>query len=108
MNDYFSNSYNALYRVPRNQYNLQHGWTLIFGRHELSWGGDILREQSILDQDFNSDGTFTFGGRYSGNNLVDFLYGQPSALRKLRRSTTICYEIYTDCMWKTTSKSRAV
>lgn len=61
VNDYFNNSYNALYRVPRNQYNLQHGWTWIFGRHELSWGGDILREQSILDQDFNSDGTFTFG-----------------------------------------------
>ena len=57
VNDYFSNSYNALYRVPRNQYNLQHGWTCIFGRHELSWGGDILREQSILDQDFLSDGT---------------------------------------------------
>ena len=83
VNDYFSNSYNALYRVPRNQYNLQHGWTYIFGRHELSWGGDILREQSILDQDFNSDGTFTFGGRYSGNNLVDFLYGKPSAFTQI-------------------------
>lgn len=83
VNDYFSNSYNALYRVPRNQYNLQHGWTYVFGRHELSWGGDILREQSILDQDFNSDGTFTFGGRYSGNNLVDFLYGRPSAFTQI-------------------------
>jgi len=83
INDYFSNSYNALYRVPRNQYNLQHGWTRIFGRHELSWGGDILREQSILDQDFLSDGSFTFGGRYSGNNLVDFLYGAPSAFSQI-------------------------
>lgn len=83
VSDYFSNSYNALYRVPRNQYNLQHGWTSIFGRHELSWGGDILREQSILDQDFNSDGTFSFGGRYSGNNLVDFLYGKPSSFTQI-------------------------
>jgi hypothetical protein len=83
VNDYFSNSYNAIYRVPRNQYNLQHGWTAIFGRHELSWGGDILREQSILDQDFLSDGSFTFGGRYSGNNLVDFLYGAPSAFTQI-------------------------
>ena len=58
----------------------------IFGRHELSWGGDILREQSILDQDFNSDGTFTFGGRYSGNNLVDFLYGKPSAFTQITHS----------------------
>jgi hypothetical protein len=51
--NYFSSSYNALYRVPRNQYNLQHGWTWISGRHELDFGLDFLREQSILDQDFS-------------------------------------------------------
>lgn len=83
INNYFSNSYNALYRVPRNQYNLQHGWTLVKGRHEIEWGGDILREQSILDQDFNSDGTFTFGGQFSGNNLVDFMVGKPSAFTQI-------------------------
>ena len=83
VNEYFSNSYNALYRVPRNQYNLQHSWTSIRGRHQLSWGVDILREQSILDQDFLSDGKFTFGGRFSGNNLVDFLYGKPSAFTQI-------------------------
>ena len=49
VNQYFSNSFNALYRVPRNQYNLQHGWTVIKGRHELEFGLDIVREQSILD-----------------------------------------------------------
>jgi hypothetical protein len=83
VNDYFSNSYNARYRVPRNQYNFQHGWTWIRGSHELSWGGDILREQSILDQDFLSDGSFTFGSRFSGNNLVDFLYGKPGVFTQI-------------------------
>jgi len=81
--NYFSNSYNALYRVPRNQYNVQHSWTWIHGRHEIDFGADLLREQSILDQDFNSDGTFTFGGRFSGDNLVDFLYGRPSAFTQI-------------------------
>jgi hypothetical protein len=80
---YFSNSYNALYRVPRNQYNFQHSWTAIKGRHELDWGVDILREQSILDQDFLSDGSYTFGARFSGDNLVDFLYGKPSAFTQI-------------------------
>ena len=84
VNDYFSNSYNALYRVPRNQYNLQHGWTSRFGRHEMSLGsgyparaehprsGLPLRRQHSLS-----------AGRYSGNNLVDFMYGKPSAFTQI-------------------------
>ena len=83
ISQYFGNSYNALYRVPRNQYNLQHSWTSIRGRHELDFGVDIVREQSILDQDFLSDGSYTFGGAFSGNNLVDFLYGKPSAFTQI-------------------------
>ncbi len=80
---YFANSYNALYRVPRNQYNFQHSWTWIRGRHQLEFGADILREQSILDQDFLSDGNFTFGGRFSGDNLADFMIGKPSAFSQI-------------------------
>ncbi len=80
---YFSNSYNALYRVPRNQYNLQHSWTWIKGRHELDFGADMLREHSILDQDFLSDGNFTFAGRFSGDNLADFMMGKPSAFSQI-------------------------
>lgn len=83
VSNYFSNSYNALYRVPRNQYNLQHSWSLVRGRHQLDWGVDVLREQSILDQDFLSDGQFTFGSRFSGDNLVDFLYGKPGAFTQI-------------------------
>ncbi len=80
---YFSQRYNALYRVPRGQYNLQHSWTLVRGRHEIDWGADMLREQSILDQDFESAGRFDFGGRFSGDNLVDFMYGKPSAFTQV-------------------------
>jgi len=83
VSQYFSQSYNALYRVPRNQYNLQHSWTIIKGRHELDFGVDIVREQSILDQDFNSDGTFTFAGSFSGDNLADFMLGRPSAFTQI-------------------------
>jgi len=80
---YFSNAVNALYRVGRNEYNLQHSWTWTHGRHQIDFGVDITREQSILDQDFNSDGTWTFGGRLSGNNLVDFMYGKASAFAQI-------------------------
>lgn len=83
ISSYFGNAVNALYRVGRNQYNLQHSWTWIHGRHQLDFGLDITRDQSILDQDFNSDGTWTFGGRLSGNNLSDFVLGKASAFAQI-------------------------
>jgi hypothetical protein len=81
--NYFGNAVNALYRVARNQYNIQHSWTWNRGRHQLDFGLDITRDQSILDQDFNSDGTWTWGGRFSNNNLADFLYGKASAFTQI-------------------------
>lgn len=83
VSSYFGNGVNALYRVPRNQYNLQHSWTWIHGRHQLDLGLDITREQSILDQDWNSDGTWTFGGRFSGDNLADFMRGKASSFAQI-------------------------
>jgi len=83
ISQYFSQSYNALYRVPRNQYNLTHSWTWIRGRHELDFGVDIVREHAVLDQDFLSDGNFTFGSRFSGDNLADFMLGKPSAFSQI-------------------------
>lgn len=83
ISQYFGQSYNALYRVPRNQYNLTHSWTKIAGRHELDFGVDIVREHTILDQDFLSDGSFTFGSRFSGDNLADFMIGKPSAFTQI-------------------------
>ena len=66
MNDYFNNSY--ICAVPRAEKSIQSTARLDLyfraGVTQLSWGGDILREQSILDQDFNSDGTFTFAGAF--------------------------------------------
>lgn len=83
VSSYFGNGVNALYRVPRNQYNLQHSWTWIRGRHELDFGLDMTRDQSILDQDFLSDGNWSFGGRFSGNNLADFMYGKASGFTQI-------------------------
>jgi hypothetical protein len=83
VSSYFGNAVNAVYRVARNEYNLQHSWTWIHGRHQVDFGLDFTREQSLLDQDFNSDGTWTFGGRFSGDNLADFLYGKASAFTQI-------------------------
>ena len=53
------------------------------GRHQLDFGFDAAREQSLIDQDFQSDGNFVFGGRYSGDNFADFLVGKPSAFNQI-------------------------
>src|SRR6185312_10143652 len=44
---------------------------------------DATREQSLLDQDYNSDGTWTFAGRFANNNLADFIYGKGSAFTQI-------------------------
>lgn len=81
--NYFGVSWYALSRIPRNQYNLQHSWSWMAGRHNIDFGFDMMREQSLIDQDFQSDGNFTFGGRYSGDNFADFLVGKPSAFNQI-------------------------
>ncbi|MBM3725701.1 MAG: TonB-dependent receptor [Acidobacteria bacterium] len=81
--NYFGLSWFALSRIPRNQYGLQHGWSWFKGRHEIDFGFDFAREQSLIDQDFQSDGNYAFAGRYSGDNMADFLFGRPSAFNQI-------------------------
>lgn len=83
ISDYFGLSWYALSRIPRTQYNLQHSWSWVKGRHEIGFGADITRELSLIDQDFQSDGNYAFAGRYSGNNMADFLLGKPSAFNQI-------------------------
>ncbi len=75
---YFGISYSGIYRVPRNQYNLNSNWTWIRGSHTVEFGAELIREQNILDQDFLSGGNFVFNGQRSANNLADFFLGRPS------------------------------
>jgi hypothetical protein len=83
---YFTVRYNNLDRLPRNQYNIQHSWTSIRGRHEITWGADIVREQGLLDADFESVGRFDFNAAFSGNNMVDFLYGKPAKFTQITQT----------------------
>ena len=47
------------------------------GRHNLTVGGDVRRQQwSILSQQ-DARGTFTFSGTASGSDLADFMLGLP-------------------------------
>jgi Carboxypeptidase regulatory-like domain len=72
---YFSWGFNAAVRVPRQSYDFATNWTWIKGNHLLEYGAEVSREASTIDQDFLSDGYFSWGGSLSGNNLVDFMLG---------------------------------
>lgn len=102
--NYFSISYSGIYRVPRNQYNLNVNWTWIRSNHTLEFGGELIREHNILDQDYLSGGQFTFAGQRSGNNLADFFLGRPSRYQQnaplynsLRRNVPA---IYLNDVWR--------
>lgn len=106
--NYFSISYSGIYRVPRNQYNLNTNWTWIQGNHTLEFGGELIREHNILDQDYLSGGQFAFAGQRSGNNLVDFFLGRPSRYQQnaplynsLRRNVP---GFYVNDVWKLTRR----
>ena len=49
---------------------------LIRGRHQISFGVNLVRTQNNLISGFNENGTFTFSGNFTGSNLADFLIGR--------------------------------
>ena len=58
-----------------NSWGVESLWT--HGRHNVTFGGDVRRQQwDVLTQQ-DARGTFTFTGSLSGSDLADFLLGIP-------------------------------
>jgi hypothetical protein len=49
--------------------------TLTKGRHELTFGGELLRVVAPISNQYLQGGQFFFEGQYSGDNLADFMLG---------------------------------
>ena len=62
----------------KNDYDLQ--WadtaTWIRGRHELKFGGEILRTANDIKNHFRTMGLFTFNGSLTGNATADLMLGE--------------------------------
>ena len=75
-----------------NTYQLSDDYTIIHGKHQFGFGVDVRKLQLNIVNNQQSNGQFTFGGAYSGDNLADFLLGRtqtvtdgnpnPNALRQ--------------------------
>jgi Carboxypeptidase regulatory-like domain/TonB dependent receptor len=61
-----------------NTYQLSDDYQTIKGNHQLGFGVDVRKLQLNIINNQQSNGQFTFGGSYSGDNLADFLLGRVS------------------------------
>lgn len=52
--------------------------TLMRGKHELQFGGEMLRIRAPMANQFEQDGEFFFTNNLSGDNLADFMLGDVS------------------------------
>jgi hypothetical protein len=105
---YFSTFYDCFYGTPRGHLGFNTNWTWIKGQHNIEFGGEITRETNPFSQDFVSNGYFSFGSQQSGNNLADFLLGNPDFFEqgapfayKLRR---VSPAMFVNDNWKATRR----
>jgi hypothetical protein len=76
--NYFGASWNGFYTIPATVGNVGTHWTYIVGNHTLEFGGEIEKSKVVKNQDFLSDGNYTFNALLSGDNALDFMLGRPS------------------------------
>jgi hypothetical protein len=79
----------------------------VIGNHELVFGGRWAREDHNQNTSFNSFGTFSTNGSFSGDSVVDFLLGRASNYTQSNRLILAArkpyIEAYVDDTWKATS-----
>lgn len=59
----------------RNQYNLSDDFSLVRGKHNLSFGGSAIRAQVLLRNQFRTSGSFSFTADTTNNALASFMQG---------------------------------
>ncbi len=59
----------------RNQYNLSDDFSLVRGRHSISFGGSAIRAQVLLRNQFRTSGSYSFTADVTGDALASFMQG---------------------------------
>ncbi|MBO0859221.1 MAG: TonB-dependent receptor [Chloracidobacterium sp.] len=59
----------------RNQYNLSDDFTLVRGKHKISFGGAFILGQVLLRNQFRTSGQFTFTSDVTNDALASFMQG---------------------------------
>src|SRR5207253_6091737 len=75
---YFDIETNHKGDFDRGDYSIRENVTFTKERHEIHFGGEVVRLKNHLRNAFLQSPTIEFGGGYSGDNLVDFMLGRES------------------------------
>lgn len=59
----------------RNQYAINDDFSLVLGRHNLSFGGSATRAQMLLRNQFRTSGSFSFTADNTNDALASFMLG---------------------------------
>jgi hypothetical protein len=59
----------------RGDQTLREVATLVKGQHQFSFGGEMLRVDAPIANQYLEGGSFEFGGAFSGDDLADFMLG---------------------------------
>ena len=60
----------------------QDGMTYVRGKQQIQFGYELFHNDFMYRLEQNATGTFTFNGKYSGDNFADFLLGYPKAVTR--------------------------
>lgn len=82
------------------------------GKHQMAFGGEIIRTADNTSAGYLFNGNFTFGGTLSGEPLADFLTGQMSAFSQSRNQPTnyrqTIFGVYGQDTWHATQRITAI
>jgi hypothetical protein len=92
----------------RGDWTVRESVTKISGKHQLIFGGEIVRLIQDITNTNTQSGSFTFGARLSGSNLADFLLGAANTFiqgagqyQNMRGSK---YSLFVQDNWRATPK----
>jgi hypothetical protein len=66
----------------RGDWRVREVVTVEMARHELIFGGEVIRILQDISNTNTQSGNFAFTGQLSGSNLVDFLLGDPTTFQQ--------------------------
>ena len=88
----------------RGDWQFREAVTVQKGRHELIFGGDVLRLLQDITNTNTQSGVFNFNGQLSGSNLADFLLGDAAVFQQgagqYQNSRGMIYSLYIQDNWR--------
>jgi len=92
----------------RGDWTIRESVTKVKGAHQLIFGGEVVRLlQEIINSNTQS-GSFSFGGRFSGSNVADFLLGAASSFTQgagqYQNMRGTKYSLFVQDNWRATEK----